>query len=299
MKNALYGIIGVLLMTCVYLTTQAFNSTLSTPGYTNDTPYNADVDGTVTFGDLTTFSWEIFSNGSCNADCGPWQRYITHTCEGNDNVKWYDAAACGWNNPSGNVACNNWTCCVPSCPAANTICSGTTDTSYSGCASSWNCNVAWTKSCWGWGGWSCTAWTACSPLADTCDSWYTWNPLGVELPIILTCTNPSWEWCMFWYVNWQCVVFDMPDIDWWCGLCLGHPGLWSDIRIKTNIEFYAIENGYNTYIFEYKKQPWVKYIGVMAQEILEITPDAVLLWQDWYYSVYYDMLWVDFRLLNE
>jgi len=49
----------------------------------------------------------------------------------------------------------------------------------------------------------------------------------------------------------------------------------SDARIKENIEPIGQENGFNVYEFNYIGKP-DKYIGVMAQEVEKINPDAVV-----------------------
>lgn len=48
----------------------------------------------------------------------------------------------------------------------------------------------------------------------------------------------------------------------------------SDIRIKENIDYVGLENGYPTYEFNYIGKP-ERYVGVMAQEIKRMKEDAV------------------------
>lgn len=71
----------------------------------------------------------------------------------------------------------------------------------------------------------------------------------------------------------------------------------SDIRLKENIKFSHKENGYNIYEFNYKSDPSSRYTGVMAQEIIEVNPNAVVE-EDGYYKVYYDMLGITMKKLN-
>ena len=71
----------------------------------------------------------------------------------------------------------------------------------------------------------------------------------------------------------------------------------SDIRLKENIKFSHKENGYNIYEFNYKSDPSSRYTGVMAQEIMEVNPSAVVE-EDGYYKVYYDMLGITMKKLN-
>lgn len=49
----------------------------------------------------------------------------------------------------------------------------------------------------------------------------------------------------------------------------------SDIRIKRNINKVGKINGYSIYTFEFKANPGKLEMGVMAQEVEEITPEAV------------------------
>jgi hypothetical protein len=71
----------------------------------------------------------------------------------------------------------------------------------------------------------------------------------------------------------------------------------SDIRLKKNIVYSHTENGHKIYEFEYKNEPNVKYSGVMAQEVLEKNPSAVIE-ENGYYKVYYDMLGLTMKKLN-
>ncbi len=71
----------------------------------------------------------------------------------------------------------------------------------------------------------------------------------------------------------------------------------SDIRLKKNIVYSHTENGHKIYEFEYKNEPNVKYSGVMAQEVLETNPSAVIE-EDGYYKVHYDMLGLTMKKLN-
>lgn len=67
----------------------------------------------------------------------------------------------------------------------------------------------------------------------------------------------------------------------------------SDKRLKTNIEFKEVRNGYNIYTWD-----WIDGFdggyneGVIAQEVMEINPDAVVVMDNGYYGVNYSMLGV-------
>ena len=77
------------------------------------------------------------------------------------------------------------------------------------------------------------------------------------------------------------------------GSTTGLAALFSDRRLKTNIEFKEVVNGYNIYTWD-----WIEGFdggyneGVIAQEVLEINPDAVVMGDDGYYRVKYSMLGV-------
>lgn len=67
----------------------------------------------------------------------------------------------------------------------------------------------------------------------------------------------------------------------------------SDNRLKEDIEYIGQENGHNIYEFKYKGQEG-RYRGVMAQEIMDKNPEAVIE-QNGYLAVYYDKIGVEFR----
>lgn len=71
----------------------------------------------------------------------------------------------------------------------------------------------------------------------------------------------------------------------------------SDIRLKENIVFSHEENGHKIYEFNYKSEPKTRYSGVMAQEVININPSAVIE-ENGYYKVNYDMLGVTMKKLN-
>ena len=72
-------------------------------------------------------------------------------------------------------------------------------------------------------------------------------------------------------------------------------GAKSDERLKTDIKKIGVsEKGINIYEFRYKKNPNHKFIGVIAQELLEDFPEAVIMEKDGYYSVNYDLIDVYF-----
>jgi hypothetical protein len=59
------------------------------------------------------------------------------------------------------------------------------------------------------------------------------------------------------------------------GAQLGSAYLMSDKNIKENIKKVGEENGFNLYEFNYIGKPEKRFVGVMAQEVQEIMPDAV------------------------
>lgn len=63
----------------------------------------------------------------------------------------------------------------------------------------------------------------------------------------------------------------------------------SDSRLKENISFYDTLNGFKRYAFNYIGDK-TKYIGAMAQEVMKIKPEAVMIMPNGYYGVYYDKL---------
>jgi hypothetical protein len=67
----------------------------------------------------------------------------------------------------------------------------------------------------------------------------------------------------------------------------------SDINLKENIEKVGEENGFNIYEFNYKGQP-ERYRGVMAQEVQEIMPEAVVE-KDGHLAVIYDKIGIEFK----
>jgi hypothetical protein len=71
----------------------------------------------------------------------------------------------------------------------------------------------------------------------------------------------------------------------------------SDIRLKQGIVFSHEEKGHKVYEFSYKSEPNVRYSGVMAQEVLNINPSAVVE-ENGYYKVNYDMLGITMKKLN-
>jgi hypothetical protein len=71
------------------------------------------------------------------------------------------------------------------------------------------------------------------------------------------------------------------------GQCLGVP---SDIRLKRDITLLArLDNGIGRYSYRYLWTDTV-YVGVMAQEVLDIVPEAVITDPDGYYRVDYARL---------
>jgi hypothetical protein len=58
------------------------------------------------------------------------------------------------------------------------------------------------------------------------------------------------------------------------GVSLGGAALGSDVRMKDNIEYAGVKNGFNLYEFNYLGSD-KRYKGVMAQEVMKQRPDAV------------------------
>lgn len=73
--------------------------------------------------------------------------------------------------------------------------------------------------------------------------------------------------------------------------------LFSDIRLKKNIKPYDIKKGHQRYVFEYKEGNGAKYIGVMAQDLLQTKPEAVKE-VDGKYMVDYSMLGFNMEAYN-
>lgn len=67
----------------------------------------------------------------------------------------------------------------------------------------------------------------------------------------------------------------------------------SDINLKENIRKIGLENEFNIYEFNYIGKPG-RYRGVMAQEVQETRPDAVVE-KDGYLAVHYDKIGVEFK----
>ena len=66
-------------------------------------------------------------------------------------------------------------------------------------------------------------------------------------------------------------------------------GVFSDIRLKENIKLVGVENKHNIYEFDYKDGSG-RYRGVMAHEVQESEPEAVMLMPNGYLAVDYDMI---------
>lgn len=70
--------------------------------------------------------------------------------------------------------------------------------------------------------------------------------------------------------------------------------LLSDINLKENIKYVGDERGHRVYEFSYKGKP-ERYVGVMAQEVQEIMPEAVVVMPSGYLGVNYDMIGLEMR----
>jgi hypothetical protein len=69
----------------------------------------------------------------------------------------------------------------------------------------------------------------------------------------------------------------------------------SDIRLKEDIvALTRLDNGIGIYRFRYKGNDHTAYVGVMAQEVAKVVPDAVTRGRDGYLRVDYDRLGLEF-----
>lgn len=74
----------------------------------------------------------------------------------------------------------------------------------------------------------------------------------------------------------------------------------SDIRLKEDIvPLERLDNGIGVYRFRYRGNDHTAYVGVMAQEVQTILPDAVSRGRDGYLRVYYDKLGLRFLTWDE
>lgn len=73
------------------------------------------------------------------------------------------------------------------------------------------------------------------------------------------------------------------------GYLSGGGTLFSDERLKENIEYIGMEKGHKIYKFNYINIPEKTYVGVMAQDVEKIMPEAVLETEG-YKRVNYDMI---------
>jgi hypothetical protein len=78
---------------------------------------------------------------------------------------------------------------------------------------------------------------------------------------------------------------------------MGPPPPISDVRLKTNIQqIGTAAHNLPLYTFSYLHEEGV-YEGVMAQDVLNVVPAAVVVGGDGYYRVNYEMLGIEFRRL--
>jgi hypothetical protein len=74
----------------------------------------------------------------------------------------------------------------------------------------------------------------------------------------------------------------------------------SDIRLKEDIvPLGRLDNGIAVYRFRYRGNDHTTYVGVMAQEVQTIVPNAVSRGRDGYLRVDYDMLGAKFLTWDE
>lgn len=79
----------------------------------------------------------------------------------------------------------------------------------------------------------------------------------------------------------------------------GGGGRRSDVRLKHDIAFLGrLDNGIGLYRFTYNGD--VKaYVGVMAQEVQTVMPEAVVRGRDGYLRVFYDKLGLEFQTYEQ
>lgn len=68
----------------------------------------------------------------------------------------------------------------------------------------------------------------------------------------------------------------------------------SDIRLKDNIKHVGEKNGHSIYHFKYKGDDTL-YEGVMAQDVIKTNPEAVIVADNGFYAVKYDMIGVEMK----
>ena len=74
---------------------------------------------------------------------------------------------------------------------------------------------------------------------------------------------------------------------------LGNTSVFSDSRLKTNIQLVGKENGFNIYTWDWIEGHDYGYNkGVIAQEVMETYPEAVIMTDEGYYAVDYNMIGV-------
>ena len=78
----------------------------------------------------------------------------------------------------------------------------------------------------------------------------------------------------------------------WAQISGGPPPPPSDVRLKADIEYLGVSgNGHKLYSFRYQNDDArIRHVGVMAQEVLKVHPDAVVTRPDGYYAVHYEKL---------
>ncbi len=79
----------------------------------------------------------------------------------------------------------------------------------------------------------------------------------------------------------------------------GGGGQRSDIRLKRDIAVIGkLPNGLKLYKFKYLWSD-VEWVGVMAQEVLNVAPEAVVMGKDGYYRVRYDLLGTSMQTFDQ
>lgn len=87
----------------------------------------------------------------------------------------------------------------------------------------------------------------------------------------------------------------------WAQISGGPPPPPSDFRLKTDIVYLGkAVKGHNLYRFRYQHDDaQICYVGVMAQEVLKVNPEAVVTRADGYFAVDYDRLGLPLKTYDQ
>lgn len=73
--------------------------------------------------------------------------------------------------------------------------------------------------------------------------------------------------------------------------------MFSDVRLKENVIYHSTVDNYKLYDFNYKGDD-VTYRGVLAQDVIEINPDSVVVMPNGYYAVNYGDLGLEMEMVS-